>query len=315
MEDKIRLLMEETGCDRGEAELALSSAGYNVERAIRTIPTLLRNIVVLKAKFQAVQAHVYGLFLVIADIRHSRLFRVRAVTSYNPSLYETDLERDWYDFERELYVHRLMEGAHPSLTKELEILLNDFWASGADNLYSLLQSGDMDTMHHEFNEFFERKLQWPQVRLELNREELNLAQFQQLRREGLDPGNSEPSRGRLTEESFKLPLDLTVELEVDPQGIAASEIKPGDTVFSIISDERDIAQYISRLLGGRSGDTPLSLPTPVEILAQEGDLVKFSLRLTTGIIGQASIPASYRLKTQRHSNASWWKRLFSWTRT
>ena len=33
MKDKIELLMEETGCDRGEAELALEMSGYEVEEA------------------------------------------------------------------------------------------------------------------------------------------------------------------------------------------------------------------------------------------------------------------------------------------
>ena len=42
VQDKIHLLMEETGCDPGEAELALASAGYDLEKAVRTIARLLR---------------------------------------------------------------------------------------------------------------------------------------------------------------------------------------------------------------------------------------------------------------------------------
>src|SRR5438105_117543 len=111
MDDKIRLLMEETGCDRGEAELALTVVGYDLERAISTIPSLLRHIVVLKAKFHVPTANLYGLFLIIADTKRKKLFRVKAVASYNPSLYETDITQDWYDFERKLYGFRLLEGA------------------------------------------------------------------------------------------------------------------------------------------------------------------------------------------------------------
>jgi len=41
----------ETGCDRGEAELALEMCGYEVEKAVRQIPRLLRDICALKGKF------------------------------------------------------------------------------------------------------------------------------------------------------------------------------------------------------------------------------------------------------------------------
>ena len=51
MQDKIALLMEETGCDRGEAELALELCGFELEAAVKAIPRLLKNILVLKGRF------------------------------------------------------------------------------------------------------------------------------------------------------------------------------------------------------------------------------------------------------------------------
>src|ERR1041384_2732283 len=111
IQDKIHLLMEETGCDQGEAELAMTSAGYDLEKAIRTIGVLLRNIVVVKGKFLLPGKNLYGLIILIADTKRQSLFRIRAVVSYNPALYETPLETDWYDFEKGLYAFRLWEGA------------------------------------------------------------------------------------------------------------------------------------------------------------------------------------------------------------
>jgi hypothetical protein len=316
MDEKIRLLMEETGCDRGEAELALTSAGYSLERAIRTIPTLLRNIVVLKAKFHAPSVHLYGLFMIILDTKRKRLFRVKAVASYNPSLYEVSLGQDWYDFERRLYGFRLMEGAHPSVTKDLEILLDDLWSTQADVFLTLLQSGEMDSILPYLTEFLERKLQWTGLRLDLNREELNLAQFQQLRKEWAETSASEPVLSRPGEESFPLPLSVEVELERDPQGVPAGDVELGDAVFSIISDERDIAKYLARLLGSRAGETAIALPTSVEGVEKQADSVKFSVRLTTGIVGTAMVPIALRVKVQQQQslNESWWKRFIPWRR-
>jgi len=68
IQDKIALLMEETGCERGEAELALEMCGYQVEEAVKAIGRLLRNIVVLKAKFLHSEQSQYGLFLVVLNL-------------------------------------------------------------------------------------------------------------------------------------------------------------------------------------------------------------------------------------------------------
>jgi hypothetical protein len=90
--DKIQLLMEEASCDRAEAELAMSLVGYDLEKAIRTIGTLLRHIVVVKGKFVEVHQNLHGLLLLIADTRREHFIRARAVVSYNPALFETGIE-------------------------------------------------------------------------------------------------------------------------------------------------------------------------------------------------------------------------------
>jgi hypothetical protein len=153
------------------------------------------------------------------------------------------------------------------------------------------------------------------LQLELNREELNLAQFQQLKR-GNETAFPEPVRSGSREGAFPLPLSVEVEFEKDPAGVPAGEIGPGDAIFSVITDARDIAKYLSRLLGPRSGEGTLGLPTPVEGVEKKGDSVQLSVRLTTGIVGRAEIPVSTRLKIQREvsSEGSWWRRWISWNK-
>ena len=109
--DNIALLMAETGCDQAEAELALEMCGYEVELAVKAIPRLLKNIVVLKGKFIAPELNQFGLLLVILNIKTRKLVRSRAVLSYNPAVYAVSLDRDWFEFEKHLYGCRLWEGS------------------------------------------------------------------------------------------------------------------------------------------------------------------------------------------------------------
>ena len=55
MRDKVALLMDETGCDRAEAELALELCGYDLENAVAAVPRLFQNILVLKGRLRSPQ--------------------------------------------------------------------------------------------------------------------------------------------------------------------------------------------------------------------------------------------------------------------
>src|SRR5687768_6010354 len=111
MQDKIALLMEETGCDRGEAELALEMCGFELEEAVRALPRLLKNIAVVKARFVHPERDRFGLLLAVLNTKSCAVLRARAVVSFNPAVYAASLEKDWFEFEKYLYGCRLWEGS------------------------------------------------------------------------------------------------------------------------------------------------------------------------------------------------------------
>src|SRR5579883_286762 len=120
MQDKIALLMEETGCDRGEAELALEMCGYEVEEAVKAIPRLLKNIAVVKARFAHPDQDKFGLLLAVLNTKSAVLLRARAVLSFNPAVYAVSLEKDWFEFEKHLYGCRLWDGSLQAESFEIE---------------------------------------------------------------------------------------------------------------------------------------------------------------------------------------------------
>jgi hypothetical protein len=304
-QDKIHLLMEETGCDPGEAELALASAGYDVEKAVRTIAGLLRHIVALKAKFQVPSRSLYGLVVLIADLRRPRVLRIRAVVSYNPSMFETVLEQDWYDVERALYGFRLGEGALQQVSQDLERVLGERWAnSGEGGFYEWLREGRTNLVLESLERLVSSHFSGEAVTLRLAREELNLDQYHRVRREE-DPFSrpASPPAGGTGEN-----LALKVSLEEDEGGVPAKEISPGDVVRALLTDERDIAQYVSKLLGGRSAEGLKSLPAPVEGVTADGEELRIQIRLSGTILGLAQARKDCRLKVDHREGDPWWRR-------
>ena len=61
-------------------------------------------------------------------------------------------------------------------------------------------------------------------------------------------------------------LILTVNLEQDPDGMPAAELRAGDMAAACIADDRDIAKYLAKFLGGHSEKGPAPIPALVEAI-------------------------------------------------
>ncbi len=311
IQDKIHLLMEETGCDQGEAELAMTSAGYDLEKAVRTIGVLLRNIVAVKGKFLLPSRNLYGLVILIANTKNHSIFRIRSVVSYNPSLYETPLREGWYEFEKTLYAFRLSEGTLQQVTQDLErVLWQRLGKHVVPHFYDIIRESDETQIHHIFQKIILGYFSDNTLNLEIVGEELNLQQFKHLKPRGEDivpvsrPYHS-TGHGALDNSENLL---LSVKLQEEPDGIMAKDVVAGDSVYAILTDNRDIAQYLSKLLGGRDKNGLAPILAPVEEIRREGDKLYFQVRLSTGVLGMGEASADCLLLVHKHLTPRWWQR-------
>lgn len=307
--DKVHLLMEETGCDQGQAELAMSSAGYDVEKAIRTIGTLLRHITAVRAKFSWPEKNLYGLMILVADTKRKALLRRRVVVSYNPALFETALDRDWYDFERQVYAFRLSEGTLQQVTQDLEgAVLDNLEGEQAARFFENLTASDPAALREQVAGVIGKMFPGAALDVALSREELNRNQFQRVKVREDDMGASAKHDGVPASSDI---LRVAISLEEDAAGFPARDVQVGDSVQVLLTDERDIAQYLSKLLGGRRGDAVTPLAAPVEEVARKRNKMQFHVRLSAGILGLAEVPEDRRVKIQRAAPAPWWRRWVS----
>ncbi|MBI5200897.1 MAG: hypothetical protein HY925_04865 [Elusimicrobia bacterium] len=309
MRDKIELLMQETGCEQGEAELALELCGYEVEKAVAAIPRLFQNIAVLKAKFHDPGETLYGLLLVILNLKDQTLLRARFVVSYNPKVYATSLEQGWFDFEKFLYACRLWDGSLQSVSQELEQLAPTFFTSqDAAPFYSESPETPQDKGIDALRAFLGRRFDRGQLKLVAQRDVLDMGQFQQL---GSETGRQRRSRTRRAPSGGSLILRIALEPQAD--GLAAGELRAGDLVTVTITDNRDIAQYLARLFGPGDGASSLLVPVEAVETGPKGE-VGVRVRFSLGVCGDVNLPPDIRLKVVRRSAPRpWWKKLFHGT--
>jgi hypothetical protein len=313
MKDKIELLMEETGCDRGEAELALEMCGYEVEEAVRQIPRLLRDICALKGKFVLPSANRHGLVLVVLNLKSRQVLRARAVMSYDPAVCAIGLDEEWFAFEKHLYGCRLWDGSLPAESLEIEQRLIAFFRAAPPEAFGGLRemssAGAAEMLAAPLRAHFRD----PGLSLRLKKDILDLGQFQSLRKAPAPAARREKPapRAPLAEDL----LVLKIALEEDPEGIPASELRAGDLVSARIVDGRDIAQYLARLFGGLTAQGPVPIEAPVEAIESVDGGVLLRARFAVGVAGDGVVAGDRRLRAERgaaqgRGDGSWWRRFF-----
>lgn len=313
MKDKIELLMEETGCDRGEAELALEMCGYEVEEAVRQIPRLLNDICALKGKFVRPLENQHGLFLVVLNLKNRKVLRARAVMSYDPAVCAVGLDEDWFAFEKHLYGCRLQDGSLPAESLEVEQRLAAHFRAAEPAVFDLLRTAGAEEAMAELAAPLRVHFRDPGLSLRLKKDILDLGQFQSLRKVPAPAAKrGRPATGAPPEEDL---LVLKIALEEDPEGVPAAELHAGDMVFARIVDGRDIARYLARLFGGltSSGSTPIEVPVEAIETSPAGTLAR--VRFAIGVAGDTVVTGEKRLKAARGSvhgrvDGSWWRRFF-----
>lgn len=312
MREKIHIIMEETGCDPQEAQTALEQTQYDVARAVRAMGSSLRHIVVLKGKCRLEESSLYGLFLIIANVKNKFLLRLRCVFSYNPVIFEMELPGAWFDFERRLSAVRLAEGSSQTLSQEVEHLLTGkLKLENAEGFFEALKTGDNAEVEKTIREFLSGYFHEAHFGISLLREDLNWDQYRQMKG-GWEASSLTQTDSFLSPEVLGPSLTLEVCAEEDPQGLRAKELSAGDVIPCQITDHRDVAQYVARLLGGKSGESLIPLPSPVESVAREEETVKVILRFAPGIVGQMILPAQERVKVVRKKESAWWEKLLVW---
>jgi len=308
MRENVKILMEETGCDEGQAELALHSTGDNLEKAIKSIDMLLKYIVVIKGKFMCNQTSVYGQFIVISHLHQKRIIRFGAIVTYDPTIYEGALDCKWRDFEKRLYADRLSEGCLHELIQKLEQNLN--WQIASDyrrSFFQNLKDRNYEEITGVLRSIISKSLEDTQLKVEMDVEELNLSQFKFpqestiLTEGGIKPPLNEAGESVNRKEST-IVLNTELVTDASSSSVEIEKLRKNDLILVKILDSRDIAQYLSRLLGGCKGEEVVPLSTIVEEVREEGEQWAVRTRFSPGILGEALVEKRAtvrRLKPQK----------------
>ena len=302
IKDKKQLIMEETGCDTEQAELVLQSTGNDVEKAIKIINSLLKQIIVIKGKFKTKTGSYFGLFVLIADIKLNKVLRLANIVTCNPGIYQNGLNKPWHEFERKLYALKLGEGSQPEITQKLQEHLKN-WTRGEQKseIFEALVQNNKESLEEMLAREIKVICPDEEITLNIQLEEVNLFQFKELK-EQIDEDIAKlrlPEPLEQQDEIASLVLKVETIKNAGREGKTVRDLQPGEMIWAKITDQRDIAQYLSKLLGGRikrnGTEEIIPLTVPVEEIIQDKEKIRLIVRFGPAVIGEEELDEHERI--------------------
>jgi hypothetical protein len=276
-ENNIKLLMEETGCERHEAEFALSLANNNIEKAIVKLGIIQKYIIVFKIKLLFPNESFYGLVHIAINTKIYEILRFSVVFSHKPQTYEISAEIDWFSFEKAIFSARLETEAMEAYTKRLEEPLRRY-------IQRMLKEKSKLPDEEMIRAFFNPL----NVKIEIIKEQINMTNYKKLPNFDTKNNRNQPQK----QDSF---IQLKVKILEDPNGKPVEDIEKGDNVLTLITDERDIALYLANLIGGQRKGEMIPISAVVSNIVKENDEFVLSVQYSAAIISFIRIKEGARL--------------------
>ena len=217
--------------------------------------------------------------------------------TFNPIVYEQNVEADWFSFEKQIYSYRLVEGVIEKYTKTIEKDLKDFVDA---NLKSnkILTCKDMKLLLETY--FAENNVQ-----IEIVAEELTLRDFKKLPK--YFPDNI-PKKTISSEYSSVIELEAVI--FDDSLGKNIENLEVGDKVLAKIIDTRDIAHYIGHLIGAKKDETMIPIPAEVQSIEAIGNEYIVCLKYSDLIFGISHVDRGRTLKVLETKDTTTWQTRF-----
>jgi hypothetical protein len=305
-------LVESTGCDRTLAGMLLKFTGWDIDGARRIVEAVPKDIFALKMKFITQVTGYFGALFLSYDEKKREIKRFIAVITDDKDIGRIDIRKPWSVFEEELYTYirnKKIDGLKVDQLKK-RMTDDEFIARLATVLRvgrpvkeELLNNLLVDELYNTFtdtNIAVKFDIEMTDA-FELNRGK-EQAQIGSITGEDLNPEEVDTAMDK--QKQRPRPEQSLIVLSVDPvlapvSGISIHDLEFGDEIQVRISDEREIADYLSELLGAKVDSIKIPIFTKIIEVKEldTGDIGVFT-QFGPGILGMFKVPGEVKVATR-----------------
>ncbi len=305
-------LIEETGADPQLAKSLLIFTGGDLEGAKKILSSFEKNIGCLIVKFGLIGIKAYGIILIILNLHSNKLEKLYLTVSDNSQLLSLDLFKDPKEIRQLIEVTEVTSDFN-FIIKGIEEKLNN--PKYLEKLFHLTNLTNQDHLEEGVINFFTSILN------ELTTEMNIIVKFRYLKIDpfemgkiisatvGLNENLEDPVEGekkQKDEEKFDNDVNQIgfIELECEPvyspiKGVDVAILQEGDYLKVRISDDREIAKFLAKLIINADNQTSESISA--KILKKENlyeNLIKITVEFGPGIYGKVICGTDVKIEAE-----------------
>lgn len=304
-ESKIDSLVNKKNIDRKFAKLLLIFTGGDEEAAIKIIDSIDKDIVVIKLKASCNLNNIYIDMVLfynkkIGNIEDSSFVLI----TKEASAFNINIKDDYQNVIEEIQKLKLnLLHENKAETEILEFIKNNYIKNGYFKIYDELKNSDIKKFEEKqiilFTNIFEKFFGETNVLIKLDIQNIDIFSMIKCKNKYFDEEIEKEDLSDNSERKDKKSLDdftkeiNIIQLECEPfyspvKGSSINLFNIGDSIKVKITDQREIASFLSKLLGGVD-ESGVSQPVLAKIVSKEKldeDLFKIIVEFGPGITGK-----------------------------
>lgn len=296
MDEKIKILMEKTGCNEIQAEQVLKSVAGNVKEAFDLINNLgKKNAIVVKGKFRSKNKNSYGIFILILNKAKESIDHIRTVMSYESEIYKISVRDRWDIFDRELVRINLRRKEEiERLSLRLKSGLKDSFlkTSSKKKLFKYLKELELNNFKDYLVSNIGAIIKDTVIESEVEVDNISSFTFFGIRlKEGSKEEEGKETGKEVPKEEEKEKIILKIAPVIAPvSGVRITDLKVNDRMLIYVVDKTELGLYLAELMGARKEEKLIPIISPVfNIENVEEDKIKLMVKMGSGIFGEAVV--------------------------
>ncbi len=313
MDSNVKELIYSSGADEKLSSLLIEFTGGDVEGAKKIIEAMPKDYIAVKVRYMAHKAHCYGVLLLVVDLKHQSIENISLVANNNKAASQIDNTLKYSKFKEKITDYIRKTGNDMDTMSRLREAINVEDFSGM--MFSKFKDNkfDKEQLKVVFSELFSRVLADQNCAVKIETEEVdifsvhksdnsyNVNKSQRLLDNEKEEDQNESQKARKEEVQIRN-ISLVI-LKIEPvvapvMGVPALDLQPGDDILVKIIDEREIGDYLTKLLGGKENGELVPIHAAIKEISKKEDIESLMIivEFGPGIAGKMFISPEIKVE-------------------
>lgn len=307
MDPKVKELMYSAGIDTKLSTLLVEFTGGDIEGAKKIVEAMPKEYIAIKIRYMAHKTHYYGAILIVVDIKGGNLEDIFIIVDKKTVASQIDNTMKYEDFKEKIIKYIKVQNPDQEIMGRFREIMGkeDF----KEKIFDKLQENnefDIEQLKLIFSELFSRILTERNCALKIETEGVDIFrihesahQYKIKRDDEKKEGGKEGSQKEEVHiRNISLVL-LKAEPVVSPvMGVPANELQLNDEIMVKIIDEREIGDYLAKLLNGKENEELIPIPATIKEINKQEDTENLMIvvEFGPGIAGKMFISPEIKIE-------------------